>query len=66
MYKNDRITDRELVEAYVSRLGKDQEIDAYGMSRATGITPLSAALELDRLTAQNILYKTGSWYGVKK
>ena len=66
MHKNARISDREIVAAYMSRLGQDEEIEAYGVSRATGVTPLSAALELDRLTAQNILYKTGSWYGVKR
>lgn len=60
-----RISDRELVKACISRLGKDCEIDAWGVSRSTGVTPLSAEVHLDRLTAQNVLYKTGNWYGLK-
>ncbi len=59
-----QISDRELVEARISRLGKDYEIDAWGVSRSTGITPLSAEVHLDRLTAQGVLYKVGNWYGL--
>lgn len=40
-----------------------QEIDAWGLARATGLAPHQAEDELNRLVAEGRAYRDGNWYG---
>jgi len=60
-YEN-RITDRELIIAYVSKMPLNCEINANGMARATGIPPLGCSTIMDDLVKEDKLMKDGSWY----
>ena len=55
-------TSDELVQAYLSKMPQDEEIDAWGMARAIGIEPVSANIALDRMVTGRLLVRRGSWY----
>lgn len=55
-------TSYELVQAYLSKMPIEEEVDAWGMARATGIEPISANIALDRMVTGGLLVRRGSWY----
>ena len=60
-YEN-RITDRELIIAYASKMPLNCEINANGMAQATGIPPLGCSTHMDDLVKEGKLMKDGNWY----
>ena len=60
-YEN-HITDRELIIAYASKMPLNAEVNAWGMSNATGVVPLECSRVMDNLVKEGKLIKDGSWY----
>ena len=56
------ISTRHLVEAYISKMSPNSEIDAYGVARAQHVEPISAEQELNKLVGEGVLQQDGIWY----
>jgi DNA-binding transcriptional regulator YhcF (GntR family) len=54
----------EKVLAEFSKMRPDEEIDAWGMARATGVEPLTAEHVLNQLVQEGIAVKEGNWYSM--
>jgi len=54
----------ERVLAEFSHMRPDEEIDAWGMSRATGVEPLTAERVLNQLVQEGMAVKEGNWYSM--
>jgi hypothetical protein len=54
----------EKVLAEFSHMRPDEEIDAWGMSRATGVEPLAAEQFLNQLVQEGLAVKEGNWYSM--
>jgi DNA-binding transcriptional regulator YhcF (GntR family) len=54
----------EKVLAEFSHMRPDEEIDAWGMSRATGVEPLTAERVLNQLVQEGLAVKEGNWYSM--
>ena len=60
------ISSKDLIIAYISKMPENSEIDAWGMSRATGVPPLGCSYILDRMVKEGALNVDGGWYSTNQ
>jgi len=66
-YTGKYISQEDTVRAIISKLTADQEIDAWGVSRKSGISPLRSDYILQQLVRSGEAITTcGRWYGNPK
>lgn len=60
---NPEPSSAEKVRARFTWVKPNQQIDAWGMARSTGVDPLVCERVLDDLVREGEAVKEGSWYG---
>lgn len=57
-----QVSTEQKIRAEFSRMKDKESIDAWGMSRATGVSPLEAERLLDMMVLEGTARKEGVWY----